>query len=109
MVGAVERHDCGGAKKCDCFVCKHCCIAMFVEKSSKCRVSRVSSVDQVFVRLLDGEDVEILCGGKVDGTGGGVMKVLIPCGCVEDGGLSGIRGGESIIGSGWERCVITWR
>ena len=52
------------------------------------------------MRLLDGKDIEILCGGKVDGTGGGVMEALVPCGCVKDGGLSGRRGGESVIRSG---------
>ena len=28
MVGAVERHDGGGAKKCDCFVCKYCSVVI---------------------------------------------------------------------------------
>ena len=73
---------------------------MFAKKSIECRVRGVSSVDQVFVRLLDGKDVKILCGGKVNGTGGGVMEALIPRGCAKDGGLSGTRGGESVIGSG---------
>ena len=31
-------------------------------------------------------------GGKVEGTGGGVMEVLVPCGGVKDGGRSGRRG-----------------
>ena len=100
LVGAVERHDGGGVKKCDRFGCKHCHVAMFAEKSIECRVSGVSSVDEVCVRLLDGEDVKILCDGKVDCTGGGVMEALVPCGCAKDGGLSGRRGGESVIGSG---------
>ena len=109
MVGAVKRHDGGGAKKCDCFVCKHGCVAMFTEKSSKFRVYGVHGVDQVFVRLLDGEDVKILCSGKIDGTGGGVMEALIPRGGAEDDGLSGIRRGDSGIGRGWESCGATWR
>ena len=60
----------------------------------------MSRVFQAFGRLLDGKDVKFLCVCKVNGTGGRVMEVLIPCGCVEDGGSSGMRGGESVIGNG---------
>ena len=90
--GAIEGHDGGGVKVGDCG-CKHCCIAMFAEKLSESRVHGVSSVNEMWVRLLDGEDVKILGGGKVEGTGGGVMEALVPCCCTKDGGRSGWNGG----------------
>ena len=36
MVGAVERHDGGGAEKCDCVGREHCCVAILMQKSSEC-------------------------------------------------------------------------
>ena len=63
----------------------------------------MSSVSEVWVRLLDGEDVKSLVGGKVEGTGGGVMVALVSCGSTKDGGRSGKKGVEISIGSGGVR------
>ena len=62
-------------------------VAMFLEEGGEGGVHGVRGVNKVFVWLLESKDVKVGGGGKGNGTAGGVMKALVPCGNAEDGGM----------------------